>query len=220
MWQKCFGSKNVIRCLGQENIINIGDFVEIIGDGTQNIFVKGNNNQIIVEKNAVMRNVSLFICGDNNRISISENYSGIDVEFHVEEDNGEISIGKNTSMHGRGWRNISFVLEEGTNIYVGEDCMIANNVQFRSSDSHSVIDMEGRRLNKAKDIIIGNHCWFGMGSYILKGTKISDCTVVVMGSICNKEYDENNVVLAGSPAKIVRREIDWKREKINGKAYR
>lgn len=205
---------NVIRVCGVGNHVIIGDAVQMTGKGTQSIYIKGNNNQIIIENNAVMRNITFFICGDNNRIHISEKYSGIDVEFHVEESNGNITIGKNTSMHGRGYRNISFVLEEGTNIHVGEDCMIANNVQLRSSDSHSIIDMEGKRLNHAKDISIGNHCWIGMGSLLLKGTKIPNNIVVAAEAICNKEYEESNSILAGNPAKVVKRNVNWSRQYV------
>ena len=132
----------------------------------------------------------------------------------MEQDNNSIFVGKNTTMHGRGARTVHFALDEGTKVIVGEDCMFSNDIQVRSSDSHSIVNLEGKRLNHAKDITIGNHCWIGLRSTILKGAKIADNTIVASGSICTKRYEENNVILAGNPAKIVKNDVNWDRKLI------
>lgn len=51
-----------------------------------------------------------------------------------------------------------------------------------------------------------------MGCIILKGSQISNNTVVGAGTIVTKKYEEPNCILAGNPAKIVKRNIDWDRK--------
>ena len=54
----------------------------------------------------------------------------------------------------------------------------------------------------ATDIIVGEDCWIGSGSYLLSHSKIGRGCVVAAGSIVTKEIPPYAVV-AGSPAKII-----------------
>lgn len=56
---------------------------------------------------------------------------------------------------------------------------------------------------------IGNHVWIGEHCYILKNATISDNSVVGSMSVVTKRFDEENVVIAGNPAKIYRRNVMW-----------
>jgi acetyltransferase-like isoleucine patch superfamily enzyme len=47
--------------------------------------------------------------------------------------------------------------------------------------------------------------WIAANTTILKGTKICDNTVVASNSLLNKEFQEGNCIIAGSPAKVVKR---------------
>ena len=54
-----------------------------------------------------------------------------------------------------------------------------------------------------------------------KNTKISDDSIIGWGSIVTKKFEEPNVVLAGNPAKIVKRGINWNfRDIRNYQIYR
>ena len=66
-------------------------------------------------------------------------------------------------------------------------------------------------LNPDSDIEIGNHVWVGQDVTILKNTKIGNNCVIGAGSLVNKNFIENNVVIAGNPAKIVKYDINWDR---------
>ena len=48
-----------------------------------------------------------------------------------------------------------------------------------------------------------------------KNVKIADNSIVGWGSIVTKEFNEPNVIIAGIPAKIVKRGINWDRRCIN-----
>lgn len=99
-------------------------------------------------------------------------------------------------------------LDEGTDVKIGKDCMLSNNVLIRTTDSHSIIDMDGNRLNPAKGVEIGRHCWIGANVTILKGVIIGDRNVVTAGSLCTKSFDGTNTILAGILAKPVKQDID------------
>ena len=208
----CSLQNTIMEVVGDGNMISIYEDSEFLGGSFRNIYIHGNNNSIVIEKGCKLTDVSFFIAGNNNQIHISENYSGIGVEFHIEQNDNKVFIGKNTTMHGRGVKTVHFALDEGTKIIIGEDCMFSNDIQIRTSDSHSIVDLKGNRLNPAKDIIIGNHCWIGLRSMILKGTEISDNTMVAGGSICTKKYLEKNVIIAGNPAKMVKNNVNWDRK--------
>ncbi|MBA2585639.1 MAG: maltose acetyltransferase, partial [Chthoniobacterales bacterium] len=52
--------------------------------------------------------------------------------------------------------------------------------------------------------IIGDNVWIGMNAVILKGVAIGENSVVAAGAVVTKSVPENCVV-AGNPAKIVKR---------------
>lgn len=201
-----------VQVNGTNNRIDFAAGTEMYGENAAAIYVCGNNNEIIVGKNVSLRGVSFFIRGNGNRIVIGDNCSAVYSQFHIEQDGNEIMIGAGTTMHGRGHQAIHIAADEGSRIIIQEDCMLAHSTQIRSTDSHSIVDMEGNRLNPAKDIIIGAHCWIGLQCIILKGTQIPDHCVVAAGAVCSKAYTETNCVLAGNPARVVKHQIDWDRK--------
>ncbi len=58
-------------------------------------------------------------------------------------------------------------------------------------------------------IKIGNHVWIGMRSIILKGVTIGDGSIVAAGSVVVKDVP-NNCLVAGNPAKVVKKNVKWK----------
>ena len=89
------------------------------------------------------------------------------------------------------------------------------------TDVHTVTDLDGNPQNFSDKIEIGNHVWIGKDVKINKSTKISDDSIIGWGSIVTKKFNEPNVVLAGNPAKIVKRGINWNfRDLHNYQVYR
>ena len=210
--KESFIADGIIKMQGQSNVVEIADNTNLYGEKGNIVAVYGDNNRIIIGSNCSLRRISFFIRGDNNTIIIGDNCSAYNVGFHIEQNDNEIHIGNGTTMHGRAEHAIHLALDEGSKIVIDDDCMIAHSVQMRSTDSHSIVDLQGNRLNPAKDIHIGKHCWLGMQSIILKGTIIQPHCVVAAGAVCSKEYNESNCIIAGNPARVVKKEIDWDRK--------
>jgi maltose O-acetyltransferase len=56
---------------------------------------------------------------------------------------------------------------------------------------------------KGADVIIGHHVWIASGVTILPGVKLGDGSVVAASSVVTKSV-ENNMIVAGNPAKVIK----------------
>lgn len=86
-------------------------------------------------------------------------------------------------------------------IYIGDYTMIAANVGIISANH----DIHDHRKHSAGEVRLGRYCWIGMNSSILPGTDLGPFTVVGAGSVVNKAFPEGYCVIAGSPAKVIRK---------------
>jgi acetyltransferase-like isoleucine patch superfamily enzyme len=203
-----------------------------LGEADLRQHVRGEGNVIRAEK-ASLSNVELDIIGDRNRILIAEGCvlynlkmrlrgSGHLVElgrncrvtrggvFWIEDDGCELHIGRDTTLV-----EVSIaVTEPGSRVDIGEGCMLANDIDIRTGDSHSILDAaSGKRINFAQDVSIGNSVWIAAHAIILKGVTIGENSVVAAGAIVTKSCDPGSL-LAGNPARVVKTGISWKRERM------
>lgn len=197
---------------GNNNSFIIGNHSEVAGNCSIRIF--GNNNTVTIGENCRIIGCSFYITGNNNRISIGDNVSAVLTSFHEENDNNKICIGNGTTFHGRDNGITELVLDEGTTIIIKEDCMISNDISFRTTDSHSVLNERGMRTNPAANIVINDHVWIGMRSLIFKNTVIHKNCIIGAGSFCNKDYEKANCMIAGHPAKIIKENVNWSRDRL------
>lgn len=117
---------------------------------------------------------------------------------------GIISFGNNFKA------NQNFTCFSNTKILLGNNILIGWNVNIRDSDGHNILNINNNEiLNPNKSIEIGNHVWIGSHVDILKGASINDNSIIGFKSLVTKKYTEKNVIIAGSPAKIIKTNINW-----------
>lgn len=87
-------------------------------------------------------------------------------------------------------------------IIIGKGTYIASNVGIITSN-HDINDLDKR--GKIGKVQIGEKCWIGMGSIVLPGIVLGPHTIVGGGSVVTHSFPEGNVVIAGNPAKIVKK---------------
>lgn len=118
---------------------------------------------------------------------------------------GVLECGKDFQMSG----NSQIVCKE--NILFGNDILIGWDCLFMDGDAHKVyaIDDSITRLNPNRPINVGDRVWFGTRCLILKGTKISNDTVVAANTCISKPFSESNIILGGYPCKIIKNRIVW-----------
>lgn len=103
----------------------------------------------------------------------------------------------------------------GGKIIIGEESLFSNNIEIHNTDYHGIYNADGERINPEKDVIIGRSVWVGLGSKILKGTEISDNTVVGCGSLVAGHFNDNFIIIAGNPAKVIKRNVFWNHRREN-----
>jgi carbonic anhydrase/acetyltransferase-like protein (isoleucine patch superfamily) len=130
--------------------------------------------------------------------------------------NGGVSIGKGCriSIGGNAACTLNSVsinalttLLVTHSLVINEGSTIAWGCEFSDEDFHN-ISYEGKK-EKPMGIEIGRHVWVGSHVKILKGTRIRDNSVVAANSVVSSIFHEENVLIAGNPAKIIRRNIKW-----------
>lgn len=124
--------------------------------------------------------------------------------------NCTLLVGKNFFMDGV----CEMIFADNTNITIGDDTMIATGSYIRTGDGHQILS-DGVVINKNADVYIGNRVWVGYHVTILKGTYIMDDCVVGARSLVNRKFDETGVIIAGVPAKIIKHNITWNRQKVD-----
>ncbi len=174
------------------------------------IVSNGQNNTILFHPGGLIRNTVFYIQGSNNIVEIGENAILDHDEIWIEDDRNEVIIGKNTHFYER----VQLACTEGKSIRTGDGCLFSSDIIFRTGDSHSILNRDGQRTNLAQNIEIGNHVWIGYRVLVQKGVKILDNSVVGTGAIVTRKFEESNVILAGVPAEIVKRDVNWKAERI------
>lgn len=111
------------------------------------------------------------------------------LEFHVDDLN-------NFQSFGCYFQNFK------AKIVIGKGSYIAPNVGIITAN-HDIYNLD--KHDSGKDVIIGNNCWIGMNSVILPGVVLGDRTIVGAGSVVTKSFEEGNCVIAGNPAKIIKK---------------
>jgi len=176
-----------------------------------NINIKGNNNNVILELPIKFADTKFSLSGDNNTLSIKKTDKILnDVAIFLSEFS-ELYIDENASI-GQG----NFYLVANGNyknshkVVIGKNFRAGKDTIIRTSDGHSIIDPEtNMAVNEPQDVIIGDNVWLMSRCMVAKGAKIPNNTGVAAYSFVNKKFDEENILLAGIPAKIIKHNFKW-----------
>lgn len=203
-WQSRFNTRKV---KGKNNKISIEE--SIVKNTVFDIY--GDNNTINIDSQTIIENFTFYIRGSNHNISIGSNCRfNQGGTIWVEDESCSLKIGDNTLIIQA---DISLT-EANSSIEIGSDCMFSSDIDIRSGDSHSIVDLStGERVNHSANIKIEDHVWVGAHARILKGVTIAKDSVVGMGAVVTKNVLSNTIV-AGIPAKTVKTNITWDSERI------
>ena len=87
-------------------------------------------------------------------------------------------------------------------IDLGENTIFAHGVTIVSME-HKLDDIH--KIGKEGRVKIGKNCWLGAKCTILSGVELGDNTVVGANTVVTKSFVDGNVVIAGIPAKIIKK---------------
>lgn len=111
------------------------------------------------------------------------------IDFHIDDLNNFMTQG-------------NYFQAANAKLIIGKGTYIAPNVGI-ITENHDLKDPDKR--SGGRDVIIGSKCWIGFNAVILPGVILGDHTVVGAGSIVTKSFPEGYCVIAGNPAKIVKK---------------
>ena len=118
---------------------------------------------------------------------------------------GSFYLGRNSAI-----TRFHFI-EASATIKIGDNSIIAGRNSHLFSHGISPTNLDDMRSIK-----IGKWCYIGSSSRFIPGSGVGDYTFVGMGSVVTKNYDDNYVLIAGSPAVIKKRfskdSIYWNRD--------
>lgn len=189
--------------IGTNNQINVSDSLNL------DIRIFGDNNTIDIDKTCNLTG-RLIIYGNNTTTKIDKNVRG-KIIVDMGGNNGrnadfcQFIIDENTTFGETYFQ----LMEKGSKIHIGKNCIFARNIYVYCSDTHSVIDLDGNLLNQGRFVDIGDHVWVGRDAHIGKNISIAKNIVIGWNSVVTKSFDKNNCIIAGNPAKIVKENINW-----------
>lgn len=205
--------------------------MEILGKNNQVIIVKDSVEMLATDKD-IISGLNIKISGNDNIVKLHYPINALNSVVLIESSGAKVEIGSTEVFYnvyakirygfgqslsiGRGTTMIGteiFINETGK-VEIGEDCMFSDHITIWGSDAHTILDIQtGEILNRPiEPIHIGNHVWVGQHSKITKGSYVGNNSVIGLGSIVCKKYKEDNVVIAGNPAKIIKRGITGSRK--------
>ncbi len=90
----------------------------------------------------------------------------------------------------------------GEGAVVGNECMFLTGVhQFEDGK----LMIENEVPTHGFDITIGKGCWIAWGVTMIGGSSVADNSIVCTGAVVTKKFTEPGVVLAGIPARVVKK---------------
>lgn len=174
-------------------------------EGQGDILVVGTDNEVNFGANTKFKG-SIEIRGKNNRVLFGPG-SVMRGRIVVKGNNQTVSIGEQTTF-----QSAYLLCHEGCDIMIGRWCMFSRDIEIRTTDAHSVVEKgTGLRLNGPASVVIGDHVWVSVGVFISKGAQLAADTIIGAHAFVNGQFAEEGTMLAGAPAKVVKRDVTWHR---------
>ena len=159
--------------------------------------------------NSLLKDCAVFSKGEGE-ITIGEGCNIKNTVFKFYGKGGRIIIKDHVKINALPEAKTILAVKDSTSIRIDEGCLLSNSIDISTTDWHSVLNESGDRINHEKDVHIREHVWIGRKVTIFKGVGISPNSIIGACSVVTKSFEEGNVVIAGNPAIIKRKNVDWR----------
>mgnify|MGYP006150786201 FL=1 len=93
-------------------------------------------------------------------------------------------------------------LQAGNGIVIGSGTIWASNVVIVSANHD--LSKEDKRWEPNTPVVIGEDCWIGANACIMPGVTLGKRVIVGAGSVVTKSFSQDDIAIAGNPAKIIK----------------
>jgi len=122
----------------------------------------------------------------------------------------KVVAAQNVILKGEGFharkcllRNSNIYINGSNGITIHNSCLITNSVKIISGN-HNINDFDAPSVEE-NPIRVDANCWLGTNSVILPGVHLRESTIVGAGSVVTKSFNQSNIMIAGNPAKILKK---------------
>lgn len=171
---------------------------------------KHSNSKVIIHEPKVTFKNCILIIGENCTFEVGaktkDTLVGIkNVVFDMPHKDAKIIIGDNLYFKGG-----KVTVLQDSSLTIGEDCLFSSGITINIGNDHPMYDLNNpNKERQRRHVDISNKVWIGMNATILKNAGIANNSIVGASSVVAKKFTEENVAIAGNPARIIKREIGW-----------
>lgn len=171
-----------------------------------NINFKGMNSRIIIHAP-----INSF---KNSKINIQNN-SIIEIKHNCQINNFNADIGNNAKLAiGKNFYcgSINAFIDNKSSLIIKDNCMFSSGITIRCGDgtAHKIIDLNTKKEKCLSGYItIKDHVWVGLNATLLKNASINKNSIIGTSTVVAKAFNDTNIAIAGNPARIVQRNINW-----------
>lgn len=112
--------------------------------------------------------------------------------------------GVNIHIGNNFYANFNTTMLDVAEIRIGNNVMFGPNVNIYTAGHPIDPDVRNSQLEFGKKVTIGNNVWVGGSVVINPGVTIGNNVVIASGSVVTKSFNDN-VIIGGNPAKILRK---------------
>ena len=180
-----------------------------------NLDITGKGNRFYLQKANAQKDIYIKCEGDNNYLEIGKNnriVAGLTVFFvsipGKKVENTKIIIGDNNIFNG--YVTVQSPVIDGNAVKIGSNNLFAGGVNIKGLSDHLIYDIKTKeRLNPETGVTIKDNIWICENVLVLNKANIPSNSVVAARSTVNKPFFEQNILLAGTPAEIKKKDIMW-----------
>lgn len=113
---------------------------------------------------------------------------------------GDVEVGENT------WIGPFTLLDGSGGLSIGDYCSISAGVHIYTHDSAKWAVTGGKAEYERGPVRVGNCCYIGSHTVVIRGITIGDHSIIGAGSLVNRDIPPYSIA-AGSPVKVIGRVI-------------
>lgn len=141
---------------------------------------------------------------DNQRAKIIKNLFGTTGDAIHVEPTVRVDYGYNIHVADNFYSNFNCVFLDVCPIRIGKNAMLGPGVSLVTPEHplHPAERNSGEEYGRP--ITIGDNCWIGSSATVIGGVTLGNNVVVAAGAVVTQSFPDN-VVLAGVPAKVIKK---------------
>lgn len=184
--------------------------------GKVRLNIVGKNNRVYLTNIVCNPHTYIYISifGNQNQVSLDRVYVGNEMRVIIGQNHPNFGTVTNVALKVGGGSSIESMrcisFNSNTTCEIGENCMISSDVTLWNTDAHPILELKtGKVLNWVKGIRIGDHCWLGEKSSILKNSVVPNDCVIGYNAVVSGYLKKTHAAYAGNPAVLVKEGISW-----------